>query len=583
MNGITYFKKQSPYEGDVTKGCGLLPEEVDNNFFVLEGRDVKSVTVEGNHISIQLYNGDIIKSGEVFENYAKDLSFSFDEENGVLTISMNGQTQEISGFKYDIEPDIIIKELLSNNDETINGDGTKKNPLSLSPLQRTGQYKPVLSFINTNNGETLPDKENNVRGDRYIVSDTHNVYGMLYNYDSVHQIACDLVSESSQWRIPTKEDWDDMLNAVEPNEEDRVHDDMTPNKYLGKWAGNFLKSRDRWINSPTNTSTSNEGGENTNIPDGGCDPTNPGSSGSVTPTEGQYMSTVGTDKFGFAVVPAGFADDCRRQGYFGERAAFWTSESPCETRTTYIKRFDYDRNNVYQDIIPNSHYSSIRLVKDYDGTNFNEIEDILNDKVETVLMPSVNNGHQVWTKVNLDLSEYRYNALKPQGIPEYENLTRYYIVEWDGEKWITNRFNEGEAVIILNDKDGKYNTEYRLINGVLTSVSEQLVNEVINSVQETLDNIQGTVDNLSERVSAVETDTQSLNERLEEEIVNRTNADNALSDRINTISDDASEIRGMLPTQEGSEFNHETGVLSIKSKAGTNDLEVQFSFNFGQI
>ena len=58
MNGITYYKLKSNYEGDITKNCGLTGQEVDNNFYVLEGRDIKSVTVEDNCIVITLMNGE---------------------------------------------------------------------------------------------------------------------------------------------------------------------------------------------------------------------------------------------------------------------------------------------------------------------------------------------------------------------------------------------------------------------------------------------------------------------------------------------------------------------------------------------
>ena len=62
INGITYFRKNSPYVGDVTKNCGLDGYEVDNNFFVLEGRDVKSLQVIGNDIVITLLNGDSFRA-----------------------------------------------------------------------------------------------------------------------------------------------------------------------------------------------------------------------------------------------------------------------------------------------------------------------------------------------------------------------------------------------------------------------------------------------------------------------------------------------------------------------------------------
>ena len=51
MNAITYFKLKSPYEGDITKNCALTGSEVDNNFFTLEGRDVKTVELKDDKIS----------------------------------------------------------------------------------------------------------------------------------------------------------------------------------------------------------------------------------------------------------------------------------------------------------------------------------------------------------------------------------------------------------------------------------------------------------------------------------------------------------------------------------------------------
>ena len=34
-------------------------------------------------------------------------------------------------------------------------------------------------------------------------------------------------------------------------------------------------------------------------------------------------------------------------------------------------------------------------------------------------------------------------------------------------------------------------------------------------------------------------------------------------------------------TAEGTVFDKDSGVLTLKSKDGTNDIEVQFNFNFG--
>lgn len=61
MDRITYFKTTSPYPNDFTKFCSLNGIEIDNNFLTLEGRDVKSLTVEGEWLILTLYNGSQIK------------------------------------------------------------------------------------------------------------------------------------------------------------------------------------------------------------------------------------------------------------------------------------------------------------------------------------------------------------------------------------------------------------------------------------------------------------------------------------------------------------------------------------------
>ena len=82
--GLTYFRLTSPYEGDITKNCALDGYEVDSNFFTLEGRDVKSVNVNGNELVITLLNGETISTLNAFADFTKDISFDFDTTNGVL-------------------------------------------------------------------------------------------------------------------------------------------------------------------------------------------------------------------------------------------------------------------------------------------------------------------------------------------------------------------------------------------------------------------------------------------------------------------------------------------------------------------
>ena len=97
INGITYYKLKSPYIGDVTKNCSVSGIEIDNNFFTLEGRDVKSITVDGTDIVLNLLNGEQLKAVDVLDNFITNISF--DKENGILkTYRNNGEVEEFDGF-----------------------------------------------------------------------------------------------------------------------------------------------------------------------------------------------------------------------------------------------------------------------------------------------------------------------------------------------------------------------------------------------------------------------------------------------------------------------------------------------------
>ena len=67
MNGITYYRLKSDYPGDYTKNCALNGSEVDNNFYVLEGRDVKSIAVNGKDIVVTLLNGDTVTATDALD------------------------------------------------------------------------------------------------------------------------------------------------------------------------------------------------------------------------------------------------------------------------------------------------------------------------------------------------------------------------------------------------------------------------------------------------------------------------------------------------------------------------------------
>ncbi|MEE3440547.1 hypothetical protein, partial [Ruminococcus sp.] len=163
MNAITYFKLNSPYEGDVTKNCALTGSEVDNNFYTLEGRDIKSVELVDGKVTINLMNGDKLSTDNITENCVKELEINFDETNGVLTIVKDGVTQEIGGFATNVNNAITISV-----DGTLMGNGLPDKPIGMSPVEKTGQYKPVKSIVDITKGEKLPALNFVYPGDRYL-------------------------------------------------------------------------------------------------------------------------------------------------------------------------------------------------------------------------------------------------------------------------------------------------------------------------------------------------------------------------------------------------------------------------------
>lgn len=537
--GLTYFRLTSPYEGDITKNCGLDGYEVDNNFYTLEGRDIKSVNVNGNELTITLMNGETISALNAFAGFTKDLCFDFDASKGILYIKRNGQTQEISGFATSFAE----KEEIAT-DSTILGDGKPSKPMGISPMYKTGQYRPAKKVIDTTKCEYLPVGDKVMPGDRYITIEDYSQYGFLYDYDAVKQIACDLNACHSAWRIPTKEDWDDMLNAVEPCKEDRDHESAACNRYFGRFAGKFLKTRDYWKLErschdhcdDTCISYDDDACGNNACACGRpnpCTPTHCGEYGTCHHRPHKYPNR-GIDKFGFGVVPAGYADDGGLIGYYQERAWFWTASNNQFT-TAYTKRFEYDKSSVYQDVISTNYSLSLRLIKDYNGENYLEKENILGVSYPTVLMPSIKKGHTIWTSVNAAFSNKCYHPSFPNNGMGLPSKKVFYTNEWDGKRWLKKLIQEGECVVIMDAPDGDHGVEYRLINGDLISVNSVMYEKVMTSITPTIESIQAKIDRETDRAIARE---DAIEQNLNNEISRSTQADADLQAAIDQNKND---------------------------------------------
>lgn len=593
MRGLTFFKLKSQYPGDITKNCSLDGTEVDGNFYELEGRDIKTAYWENETLILEKMNGEIIRVEGITEGCAKDLDIQYDSSKGALYVTNNGFTETISGF--------VTSNVLSNvhSDETLSGGGTSGNPLGISKLFQTGMYRPVIKIIDKTKNENLPADNRVIVGNRYLTIENVSDYGYLYDYNGVRKIACDLVDSSSEWRIPTKADWDDLLNSVEPCVEDRNHDKVTSNRDLGRFAGKILKSIGFWDLEQSTGCTTDRGTAyctDINLSDAcGARYANP-CSGYV----GEYVECActspdpypnrGIDKYGFAAVPAGYGDDGGHIGYFGERGWYWTATNQCATNA-YAKRFEYNKSSVYQEIISTNNTLSLRLVKDYDGTNFKECENILGTDYTAVLMPSLKNGKSIWTSVNVSFTNKYYNPVLPNNGMNLTYTKKFFINEWDGNRWIKNEIKNGESVVVIKAPTGQDCIEYRIINGEISNVSDSIYQQVIIEINPRLDSIQGSIASETvrakeaERLLDVKIDTETARavhaengilDQLANEIIRAQQAEEALGTRIDKISEGHQTDLSELTQKIDNEIRRATDaedLLDAKIEAETERAE----------
>ncbi len=453
MKGLYYYKLNSPYQEDITKDCKLTITEIDHNFVTLKDADVKNLIYdsENTKLVIEKNDGTQLTTDIDLSHFTRDFRVEFDKENGILSFYHDGTVDVVEDLVSNIISN-VTQEIISQTitDNTLSGVGSAIKPLSLSPLEKTGTYKAVEKVVNKLNGEELPDKTELHKGKRYLTLEPLNKYGLLYDYASVEKINKNL---KGGWRVPTKTDWDNMLNAIENCLEHRNHQEITCNEELGFIAGNLLKSNKYWAEI---------NGENADA----------------------YK---GCDAYGMNILPAGYADDKQFLGYFGERTMFWTI---CENDKTdvFAKRFDYDKNGVVQIAETPFSFCSLRLVKDYEGGNFIGVETIEGVNYNTTLLPSLNSEfeHAVWTTANYASENPEYTFKVPNNGEFNEIIEKYYINEWDGFQWLKKPVENGDSLVILEGPDGEVNCEYQLIDNVLINVKKEFKNE-LNKLIESFD------------------------------------------------------------------------------------------------
>ena len=577
INGIKYFKLQSNYPGDYTKNCGLLGTEIDENFYFLRSNDIDNMSVNNGILTLTRVDGDTL-SADISMPY----TFNFDEKTGKLIITDgNGDVQVLEGFVVE------GKDVRVATDATLNGDGTKGNPLRISELEKTGTYAPANEFLdmavydyfelvcelldedtkvyhyekrNKNqvpedadvieysekptkdlNFESphwikvrkdinLPDASNLGAGYRIVTRESKDNFGLLYNYDGVKKIQAALDATGSLWRVPTRKDWALMLNAAEYCEEDRNHDTKCVNEWTGKNAGARAKATTLWRWSDR---------QEKGLPVAGED----------------SLPIAGTNKF--TVYPLGYADGSRGAEdedfdleAFAKKSSFWSiTPENCNgescSSNIFTRTFAYDTRKVLQESSKPSSRMSIRLVKDFesDQMDANEIENILGYDMPVVLITNDETGYsKLWTSINVGFSEEQYDGVYSKEWSAATGSERgheiiYYINEWDGKEWHKKQMSEGDSIVLLDggkDESGNtiYNHEWRIYSGETEPMLIDTADALKEEFQKEIDAIN---DRIDEEISARTAADEDLQEQINEEVDRATSAETELRQRIDGL------------------------------------------------
>ena len=528
VTGVTYFKLKSEFPGDYTKNCGLLAEEMDGNFYFLRGYDIDTITLDDErNLVITRVDKDYAPMKVSLNEEFKKTTFEFDKENGSIIVTYpDGTTDSVDGFL------VAGKDVKMATDNTIDGDGTLYNPLRLSGIEKTGTYAPAEKFVDISDSTMGRLPEGEYRGQRIVSKEKIDTFGMLYTMEAMEKIQSALTETGSEWRVPTKEDWDDLLNSLECAEY-RNHSAIS-STWLGKVAGAGMKSANLWS---ANTSTES----------GNC----------LTPA-------VGRDIIGLTVLPVGITpdrnailqdDDADVEG-FEKMAGMW-SQTKNPEGNAFVKIFGYNHPEVFQDTYGVGARLSLRFVKEYTYDNNNEIEEILGIPVPTQLVYSIHDDYQyakVWTKVNFYSNEYDGVTYKGWSAATDEDKgvkIVYYINEYYDGRWHKKMMNEGDSVVIIDYavsggdySDQDYSNDYSTSGATIRYHEWRVINgELVDTLESVMGEFSSTLKDLSEKIESLSAVTKdfsgatvgALNEiskKIDEEKERSISADTALNKAI---------------------------------------------------
>lgn len=423
MEKIKYYKLVSPYPEDETMNCKLTMSDMDHNFLTFKDYDIKDASFDKDSTSINIernngekINIDLSDINDLIEEKVEDALSGYTpggydvsingelDNNGVLTITLttaSGETStKISGFITEAQIDKIISSKTNFTDDTINGNGSKTNPLRLSNLEKTGKYKSVDGIVDSlpelNVGEDI--------GKRFILGDKFHKFGRLYDAEGVEMVKKRLADNGYLWRVPKQEDWFKLFQYAEmcaDSETTYNIYNIEIGEYIGDLVGSVLKSINYWDG-------------NTNY-----------------------------DTLNFSALPSGFSQNGSLVGARTD-ARFWSDTLVMgQTESKYIEGFNCFHDNVLIDSSKNGEYYSIRLVLDIDENGVDDKINILGNTYDVVNLKEIN---QAWITVNLNYNPSDEHT--EQFGYDFVDITfdRFKLNHWNGYTWETKELNNGDEI-----------------------------------------------------------------------------------------------------------------------------------------
>lgn len=214
VSGVTYFKLNSRYNGDVTKNCGLTGNEIDSNFYFLRGYDIQDAIIENNHLVLKRLNGEEINIDlteylqTMITNILREKIVGIENE---ITVNYNEETDkiEIGLFHHDFVDLGLPSGTLWATENIKNKNGENLyfawGEISGYTAEQVGNEEGKRPF-------TWEDYQwgNPLSGT--LVTDTLLEDGVLKSdYDAATQ------NWGDEWRMPTTEEFNELFKEENEN------------------------------------------------------------------------------------------------------------------------------------------------------------------------------------------------------------------------------------------------------------------------------------------------------------------------------------------------------------------------------